>query len=97
MNAITNYFNRSQVRVARILMVVIFLALIRTIAEMFRLQDVRSNLSYQQVRMCDSGALTAAIGLLIMVLLSFWGKNRVIIFSGVITLLLLIGIKMFLS
>ena len=97
MNTITDYFNRPQVRIARILMVVIFLALIRTIAEMFRLQDEHTTLSYQQVRMCVSGALTAAIGLLIMVLFSFWSKNRVIIFFGVITLLLLVVIKMFLS
>jgi hypothetical protein len=40
MNVITaTTFNRPQVRIARILIVVIFLALIRTIAEMFRLQD----------------------------------------------------------
>jgi hypothetical protein len=97
MNAVTDYFNRPEVRIARILMVVIFLALIRTIAEIFRLQDEHTPLIYQQVRMCVSGALTAAIGLLIMVLLSFWGKNWIIIFFGVITLLFLVVIKMFLS
>jgi hypothetical protein len=97
MNTTTNYFDRREVKIARILMVVIFLALIRTIAEMFRLQDEHSDLGYQQVRMCVAGALTAAIGLLIMVLLSFWGSNRIIIFLGVITLLLLVGIKISLS
>ena len=90
-------FNRPEVSIARILMVVIFLALIRTIAEMFRLQDGQSHLSYQQVRMCISGALTAAIGLLLMVLLSFWSKHLMITFLGVITLLLLVLIKEVLS
>jgi hypothetical protein len=78
-------------------MVVIFLALIRTIVEMFRLHDMSSPLSYQQVRMCVSGALTAAIGLFIMVLLSFWSKHLIIIFLGIITLVSLLVIKEVLS
>jgi hypothetical protein len=77
-------------RIARILIVLIFLALIRTIAELFRL----SGLNYEQMRMCISGALTAAIGLFIMVLFSFWRKHLVSAFFGVITLLLLFLIKM---
>jgi hypothetical protein len=87
----------SEVRIARILIVVIFLALIRTIAEMFHLQNERSDLTYQQMRMCISGALTAAIALSIMVLLSFWRKHLIIVFLGVITLLLLVLIKKVLS
>jgi len=87
----------SPLRISRILMVVIFLALIRTIAEMFRLQDEQSHLSYQQVRMCVLGALTATIALFIMVLLSFWSKHLIITFLGVITLLLLVVIKVVLG
>jgi hypothetical protein len=97
MNSITGRFNRPEVKIARILIVVIFLALIRTIAEMFRLQDEQSHLIYQQVRMCVSGALTAAIGLFILVLLSFWSKHLITILLGVITLLLLFVIKGVLS
>jgi hypothetical protein len=93
MNPITGSLTRPEVKIARILMVVIFLALIRTIAEMFRLQAEQSHFSYQQVRMCVSGALTAAIGLFIMVLLSFWSKHWIIIFLGGITLFLLVMIK----
>jgi hypothetical protein len=87
----------SSVRIARILIVVIFLALIRTIAEMFHLLNERSAFTYQQMRMCISGALAAAIGLSIMVLLSFWRKHLIIVFSGVVTLLLLVLIKKVLS
>jgi hypothetical protein len=93
MKIMTSPMQSSEVRIARILIVVIFLALIRTIAEMFHLQVERSDLNYQQMRMCISGALTAAIGLTIMVLLSFWRKSLIIIFLGAITLLLLVLIK----
>lgn len=89
--------NRSEVRIARILIVIIFLALIRTIIEMFRLQNGQSGLNHQQMRMCISGALTAAIGLFIMALFSFWRKNLIIILLGVITLLLLVLVKSVLS
>jgi hypothetical protein len=90
MKPVTGYFNRPEVKIARILTVVIFLALIRTIVEMFRWQDGQS---FLKVRMCVSGALTAAIGLFIMVLLSFWSKHWIIIFLGGITLLSLVMIK----
>lgn len=97
MNSITDYFKRSEIRIARILIVVIFLALIRTIAEMYRLQDAHPDFNYQQMRMCVSGALLAAIGLLIMVLLSFSRKYLIIIFLGITILLLLVLIKAMLS
>ena len=89
--------NRSEVRIARILIVIVFLALIRTITEMFRLQNGQPGLNDQQMRMCISGGLTAAIGSFIMALFSFWRKNLIIIPLGVITLLLLVLIKSVLS
>jgi len=97
MNSITGSSKHSEVRIARILLVVIFLALIRTIAEMFHLLDERSGLHYQQMRMCIAGALTAAIGLFILALLSFWRRHLIMIFLGVLTLLLLVLIKEVLS
>ena len=97
MNSMTGYFKRSEVKIARILIILIFLALIRTIAEMFHLQDERSDLHYQQMRMCILGALTAAIGLFILALLSFWRKHSIIILLGIVTLLLLVLIKEVLS
>jgi uncharacterized protein YacL len=93
MKSITYYFSHWDARIERVLMVVIFLALIRTISEIFRLRDVGSSLNDQQLRMCASGALTAAIGLFIMVLLSFWSKHRISSFLGIITLILLFVIK----
>lgn len=79
-----------EIKASRFTFIIIFLALIRCIAEPFRLQYYNnSEESFSDIKLYLVGALTAAIALLIMTVLSFYGKHRWIIGVAVLTIVLL--------
>ena len=85
---------KNEVKVARISMLIVFLALIRTVAEPLRLEhNSASALQYQQVKPFIVGGLVAAVSLVIMTLLSFSSKFKLIIALSIITVIALVVVK----
>jgi hypothetical protein len=88
------WFAKNEKKLARIATVVIFLALIRTIGEVLRLQYYAATpLTFLQIKPFVIGALVAAVALLAMTLLSFWLKHKVIITISILTIILMLIIK----
>jgi hypothetical protein len=81
-------------KVSKIATVIIFLALIRCICEPFRLQYYStSNLTYADIKPFLLGALVAAVGLLTMTILSYFGKHKLIIATCIVTVIILLILK----
>lgn len=89
-----HFLQRKEVMISRVAMMIIFLALIRTIAECFRLQyNSTSTLTFIQLKPFLMGALTAAIACLMMTILSFYSKHKIIIAVAILTIIALLIIK----
>lgn len=73
--------------------IIIFLALIRCISETFRLYYITTNLGFNQFRPFLIGALICSVSLLIMTLLAYWQKHKLIIALAAITIVLLLVVK----
>ncbi|MEO6167005.1 MAG: hypothetical protein ABIO46_07020 [Chitinophagales bacterium] len=85
---------KNTIIIARVAMVAIFLALIRTIGECFRLNEIAENtLPFEEIKPFLTGAMITAVSCLIMVLLSFFSKYRLIIVISILTIIALIIIK----
>lgn len=85
---------KKELRISRISILIIFLALLRTIAEPLRMQYYSASpLPFTDVRPFLWASLACALGLLGMVVCSFFGKSRIVILTGVITIALLVAIK----
>ena len=81
-------------RVAKIATIVIFLALIRSISEPFRLQYyAKTSLTYDEIKPYLIGALIAATGLLAMTILFYFGKHKIIIVTGILIIIILLLVK----
>jgi hypothetical protein len=88
------WFAKNEKQLARLATVVIFLALIRTIGEVFRLQYYATiPLTFGQIKPFIIGALVAALALFVMTVLSFWLKHKVIIAISILTIILMLIIK----
>jgi len=75
-------------------MVVIFLALIRCVAEPFRLQHYSlAVLTFEDVKPFIIGALVTSVALLVMTILSFYQKHKFIIVVCILTVIILFVIK----
>lgn len=80
-----------EIKGARFFMIIVFLALIRCLAEPFRLEYINSkDLSFTEIRIFLIGGLTAALSLLLMTFFSFYGKHKAILITGIITILILL-------
>lgn len=91
---IKQFIQRHELKISRIAIVIIFLALIRTIAEFFRLEYILGDaLTTQQVKPFIIGALAASISCLLMTILSFYLKHKIIIIVSVLTIIALVLIK----
>lgn len=83
-----------ELRMARFALIIIFLALIRTLSEPFRLQYYSaSGLSFEQLKPYLIGGLISAVGLLAMTILSFYAKYKWIMAAAVIVIILLLYVK----
>jgi hypothetical protein len=74
--------------------IVIFLALIRCVTEPFRLQYYSAKaLTFFDIKPFLMGALVTSLALLIMTVLSFFAKYKIIIATCILTIVLLLFIK----
>ena len=86
-----------EIKIARVSVIVIFLALIRSLSEIFRLQHYSQvNLTYEQVKPFIIGGLVISIALLIMVIFYFYSRYKIVIVVSVITIIIMLVIKMYL-
>ncbi len=89
------YF-KNNIKLARIGILVVFLALIRTLSEPFRLHHFSPlPLNFNTLHPYITGALVASIGLFVMVLLSFFSKHTAVLIIAVLTILALFVIKIY--
>jgi hypothetical protein len=87
---------RDTSKISKIATVIIFLALIRSISEPFRLQYYsKTVLTYDEIKPFLIGSLVAATGLLAMTILFYFGKHKIIIASCILTIIILLVVKKF--
>src|SRR5262245_42008665 len=85
---------RDTSKISKIVTVIIFLALIRSISEPFRLQYYsKTMLTYNEIKPFLIGSLLAATGLLSMTILSYFGKHKFIIATFILTIILLLIVR----
>jgi hypothetical protein len=85
---------RDTSKISKFATIVIFLALIRSISEPFRLQYYsRTLLTYDEIKPFLIGSLIAAIGLLVMTILFYFGRHKIIIVTSILTIILLLLVK----
>jgi hypothetical protein len=85
---------RDTSKISKIVTVIIFLALIRSISEPFRLQYYsRTMLTYDEIKPFLIGSLVATTGLLTMTILFYFGKHKIIIVTSILTIILLLIVK----
>jgi hypothetical protein len=87
---------KSNIRLARISTVIVFLALIRTLSEPFRLHHYSSiPLSYEMLKPYITGALIASIALFAMIVFSFFSKHTIVFIIAVLAILAMFIIKIY--
>lgn len=85
---------RDTSKISKLATIIIFLALIRSIIEPFRLQYYSETiLTYEEIKPFLIGSLVASIGLLAMTILSYFGKHKVIIGTCIFTIITLLVVK----
>jgi len=86
----TKMENKTVLYLARISTIILFLALIRTLAEPFRLQyHSQIPVTFEMIKLYVVGAVEAALGLLILTILGWYGKNRMVIAFVIIIIIIL--------
>ncbi|HVI48996.1 MAG TPA: hypothetical protein VM802_29285 [Chitinophaga sp.] len=89
-----NFFSRNELKFARGATIILFIALIRTLAEYFKLEhELKGALTLEQVKPLVIGSLVAAGYCLIMVVFSFYRKHIVMIIVFVIAMISLMIVK----
>ena len=79
---------------SKIATITIFLALIRCISEPFRLQHYAAyTLTLEEIKPFLSGAMVAAIALLVMTILFYYSKYKYIVAICILTVIVLLLIK----
>ena len=79
---------------SKIATLIIFLPLIRCISEPFRLQYYSTaTLTFVDIKPFLIGSLVAAIALLAMTILFYFGRYKIIIATGIMTIVILLIIK----
>ena len=81
-------------KISKIAMNAVFLALIRTIAECFRLDYIsRHSTTFEELRPFLIGALICSVSCLSMCILYFYSKFKVVIGIAISTIIILIILK----
>jgi len=81
-------------KISKIATIIIFLALIRCIAEPFRLQYYSAtSLSFYDIKPFLIGSLVAALGLFAMTIFFYFGKHKIMIAVCVLTIVTLLIVK----
>jgi hypothetical protein len=85
---------RDTSNISKIATIIIFLALIRSLSEPIRLQYYsRTILTYNEIKPFLIGSLIAAMALLVMTILSYFGRHKLIIATCIMTIILLLIVK----
>ena len=83
--------NKKEVTISKAATIIVFLALIRCISEVFRLEYYSTiTLTFAAFKPFLVGALTTAIALFLMTILSFYGKHKIVIGLAVLTIISLL-------
>jgi hypothetical protein len=83
-----------EIKIARVCVVVIFFALIRSLSEIFRLQYyLPVGFNYEQVEPFIIGGLVISTALLIMIIFYFYSKYKIVIMVSVLTIIAMLAIK----
>ena len=81
-------------KISKIATIIIFLALIRCISEPFRLQYYSAtSLTFGDIKPFLIGSLVAALGLLAITVLFYFGRHRIIIATCILTIVILLIVK----
>jgi hypothetical protein len=89
-----NFILKHEKRIGRITLVILFLALIRTVSEPFRLQHyAETALSFEVLKPYLLAAVLVAVSLFAMVILSFYERHKTIFAGGVLTVAGMLVIK----
>ena len=81
-------------KISIVAIIIIFLALIRCVSEPFRLQYYSTKaLTFVDIKPFLTGALVTSLALLIMTILSFFGKYKIINATCILTIVVLLIIK----
>jgi hypothetical protein len=87
-------FYKNEKLIARTLLLIVFLALIRCIGEFFRLRHLQGDaITIMQVTPFILGAFVTSISCFIMTILSFYSKHRMIIVLAVLSIIALVYLK----
>lgn len=88
-------FFKDTSKTSKVATLIIFLAIIRCIVEPFRLQNYAvSMLTFADIKPFLLGALVAASGLLVMIVLSYYKNYRGMIATCILTIVGLLIVKM---
>ena len=94
---LSSFYRRHEVTITRAEMIIIFLALIRTITSYYQLKTRPGNiLPAGQVEPVITGSLVAALFCLALTLLSFSGRRRVMHAVFALAIISLVLVKIFL-
>jgi len=87
---------KNNISLARISIVIVFLALIRTLSEPLRLHYYSPiSLNYEMLKPYITGALIASIALFAMTIFSFFSKHTIVLIIAVLAILALFIIKIY--
>jgi hypothetical protein len=85
---------KNERNISRAATIIVFLALIRVLSEVFRLQYYSSaSLTFEKIKPFLLGALICSISCLLMLILSFWSKYKFIIAVSILTIVSLLVLK----
>jgi hypothetical protein len=88
------FYLRNEKRISRVAMIIIIVALIRTISEPFRLQYYSSStLGFEDIKPFLLGGLVISIGLLAMTAFSFYNKYKIITILAIVVIIAMLIIK----
>lgn len=83
-----------QIRISRAAIIIVFLALIRCIGEIFRQHYYAAEIfTYEKMEPFLVGACITAVALMIMVILSFYLKHSLVIAIAILSIVALLAIK----
>lgn len=89
-----SFYRKNEFKIALVATTIIFLALVRTVAEPFRLQYYSSEgLNYDMLKPLLVGSLVAATALFMMAILSFYKKYTGINIVSLLAIFLLLLVK----
>ena len=89
---------KHEIKISKAATIIIFIALIRTIAEPLRLQfAAQSPITFTEIRPFLLASLVSAFGLLAMTILAYYGKSKTIILVAIFIIAAMLYIKYYYS